>query len=65
MKKSLLLGVVALIASGSVQAATPQKIENFNITCVSPDGRYVVSELYGAVVIIKDLQQDKDYVYAC
>lgn len=64
MRKSLLLGSVVILGATTMQAlpTAPQSLPKQTITKISPDGRYVVCEEYG-VMMITDLETDNQYVY--
>ncbi len=59
MRKSLLLGSVVILGATTMQAlpTAPQSLPKQTITKISPDGRYVVCEEYG-VMMITDLETD-------
>ncbi len=52
MKKTLLLSALGLLAAGSMSAFTPEKLPGMSISKMSPDGRYMVSEMNGTMTII-------------
>lgn len=64
MNKSLLLGALALFGGIVAHAlpTTPKSYENQYVTCISPDGKYIASEMYGTVVIT-DLETGTAYTY--
>lgn len=58
MKKILLSGAAILCGIAAMSAAGPVEIGNFQAVAVSPDGRYVASEIDG-VVKVYDTQENK------
>lgn len=64
MKKSLLIGALALMGTGIASAlpTAPKAYPDQYITSISPDGRYVASAMYGSV-IITDLETGTEYTY--
>lgn len=62
MKKTLLLSIAGLLAAGTITAVTPEKLPGLSISKVSPDGRYLVAESDGTM-IVTDLTTGSKYVY--
>lgn len=64
MKKSLLISSLVLMAGASAFAlpSVPKTYADQYVTCISPDGRYIASEMYGTVVIT-DLDSGTTYTY--
>lgn len=65
MKRSLLLlcGAAGLSLSAAAQTfVAPTIHENLSFQHISPDGRFVVSEVYGNLTIL-DLKENKSYEY--
>lgn len=64
MVKNLLIGAFALFGGISAYAlpTAPKTYANQYVTCISPDGKYIASEMYGTVVIT-DLETGTAYTY--
>lgn len=64
MKKTLLIGACALMGLTAAQAlpTAPKTLPTQSITNISPDGRFIVAQDYGNV-IITDLVNDKTYEF--
>lgn len=72
MKKSLLLCLTLAAGIGSAMAdvAKPKVFPSASFQQITPDGRYIVSELYGDVIIYdlvegtqREFVRDEDYIY--
>ncbi|MCM1320136.1 MAG: T9SS type A sorting domain-containing protein [Muribaculaceae bacterium] len=64
MNKALLLSACALMSGAAAFAlpTAPKAYANQYVTCISPDGHYMASEMYGTVVIT-DLETGTAYTY--
>lgn len=63
MKKSLLFGSALFIGSSLYAAVTePTTYENFGFSGISPNGRYILSQLYSSSAIL-DLETGEEYLY--
>lgn len=51
MKKQLLISLAAMLGGGLTYAETPEIVNGFAVSAISPDGKYITSEIYGSVSI--------------
>lgn len=60
--RKLLLASAALMALPAVAALTPQSYPNYQVTSISPNGRFAASQ-YAGTVILMDLESGEEKVF--